>query len=282
MPLVLGLDFEALAQTPAHRASDSTTTVDLGPPTERLLDLFATHDVSVTVFVVSELVEQYPDLLARVADEGHEIASHTRSHQSLPDVDDARRDQEIDGSKRDLTAALGAEVTGFRAPTCRIDDRTYRQVAAAGYDYSSSVMPSVPGPGFYSTGYTFTDPVTVETSAGPITEFPLATHPRLGLPLSGAWVRLLGRRYTLGGLESLAADRPVFTYSHPWEFVPISDRDLPVRLRIRTGDWLLSTYERLLELDVAFATARDVLAANPEPVGSYATTAVASSDTPGR
>lgn len=271
MTAVLGIDFESLAQTPAHRSSSSQLTVDLEPPTERLLELLDSHAVSATFFVVSELVEEYPDLLARVAEHGHEIASHTRSHESLPDLDDTEQDRQITGSKRDLASTLGVDVTGFRAPTCRIDDRVYERLVTAGYEYSSSVMPSVPIPGFYSNEYPFSEPITVETAVGSITEFPLATHPTLGLPLSGAWIRLLGRRYALDGLKTLVErGMPVFTYSHPWEFVPISDSDLPFRLRVRTGEWLFETYNRLLGMDTEFRTAGEFFATAPRPVGSYA------------
>lgn len=272
MTIVLGIDFESLAQTPAYRDSNSTLRVDLEPPTKRLLDLFGAHDVTATFFVVSDLLEDYPDLLARVADEGHEIASHTQSHESLPELDDSAQERQIAGSKRRLESALGVDVRGVRAPTCRIDDRAYRTIAAAGYEYSSSVMPSVPIPGFYSNEYPFSKPTAVETPAGTVREFPLATHPLLSLPVSGAWIRLLGRRYALGGLRSLVeADVPVFTYSHPWEFVSISDSALPFRLRVRTGPWLFETYERLLDLDATFRPASAVLAERASPVERYAT-----------
>lgn len=275
MPVVLGVDFEAISQTPAHRSSDSTLGVDLEPPTDRLLDLFDAHGVSATFFVVSELLGEYEELLGRVVDAGHEIASHTRTHASLTALDGTEQTDEISGSKTDLEATLGVDVPGFRAPTCQIDDRAYRTIAAAGYDYSSSVMPGVPIPGFYSTDYAFDGPTTVETPGGSIQEFPLATHPTLRLPLSGAWIRLLGRRYVLGGIESLIEQGvPVFTYSHPWEFVQISDGQLPFRLRVRTGEWLVETYERLLERDAEFCTA-GAFSERSQPTPTYHTTSPA-------
>jgi hypothetical protein len=63
----------------------------------------------------------------------------------------------------------------------------------------------------------------------------------------------------------------VVTYSHPWEFVSQRGTTLPFRCRVRTGDWLFETYERLLKLDVEFCTVGD-LAAEVTTARRYAVT----------
>jgi peptidoglycan-N-acetylglucosamine deacetylase len=58
-------------------------TFDDGPHPEftpQLLDNLATADIKGTFFIVGEKVEQHPDIVKRIADEGHEIGNHTWTH----------------------------------------------------------------------------------------------------------------------------------------------------------------------------------------------------------
>ena len=61
-------------------------TFDDGPSpvdTPRLLDLLREKNVKVTFFVVGKRADQYPEIVRRAWDEGHLIANHSWSHQSL-------------------------------------------------------------------------------------------------------------------------------------------------------------------------------------------------------
>ena len=257
MPIALGIDFEALTQTPAYRALGESPAIDvpIESITHRLLDLFASHDVTATFFVVSTFAEQHPALVRAINEAGHEIGSHSATHPTLTSVSSETLHAEIRDSKRTIQDLLDGAVSGFRAPTCQINDDVYTALASAGYTYSSSVMPSVSIPGFYADQYDFSGPTAVTTPQGDIVELPLAVCPVVRVPVSGAWIRLLGRRYTLQTLTWLLdRDRPILTYSHPWEFAPLQDTQLPLRNRVRTGDWLFDTYSKILQLDVEFCT----------------------------
>ena len=61
-------------------------TFDDGPSatlTPKLLDLLAAHHIKATFFVIGENVAEHPEIVARAAREGHEIASHSWSHPNL-------------------------------------------------------------------------------------------------------------------------------------------------------------------------------------------------------
>ena len=270
MPVALGIDVEDIIHTPAYRSlSDSEKSgisADLPAILKRLLTLFDEHDVSVTFFIVGDLVKKYPDLIAKMAREGHEIASHSQTHCSMVDVNTDRVRDELRTSKRQLEAVTDTEVTGFRAPTCRINDDVYNGIAEGGYRYSSSVLPSIPIPGFYSRTYPFREPIHIVTKAGDLLELPLAVNPVFRLPISGAWIRLLGRRYLRWSVrELLARSLPVVTYSHPWEFTSMQGTALPPRCRIRTGEWLYRTYDRLLQTPTEFCTISEVAEQTTDP-----------------
>lgn len=121
-------------------------------------------------------------------------------------------------------------------------------------------MPSIPIPGFYSDRYDFEGPVRIQTTGRGLTEFPLAVHPTVRFPISGAWIRLFGRTYTKGGLRRISRNGGIaLTYSHPWEFVSLSDTPLTLRNRFRTGEWLFETYDRLLQLDAEYCSVSALL-----------------------
>jgi len=252
MPLGLGVDFEHIYHTPAYRSLDGEPplSLDITRVTTRILQLFDQYDLRATFFVVAELAEEHPELIRTISTAGHEIASHTVSHPSLPSLSTTEIRDEVRESKMLLERIADTPVEGFRAPTCQLDDRVYSALVDAGYTYSSSVMPSIPIPGFYSDEFGFEIPTKIVTEGGQIVEQPLSTSPLIPFPVSGAWTRLLGRRYLLTSVRRLLQDdAPVVTYVHPWEFTNMQDTPLPFRNRFRTGEWVFETYGSLLSLE---------------------------------
>jgi peptidoglycan/xylan/chitin deacetylase (PgdA/CDA1 family) len=65
---------------------------------------------------------------------GHEIGSHSRSHELLPQLDDARLVEEVAGSRTQIEAQVQAPVRSFCYPNGDHDLASRRTVAAAGYE----------------------------------------------------------------------------------------------------------------------------------------------------
>jgi peptidoglycan/xylan/chitin deacetylase (PgdA/CDA1 family) len=73
-------------------------TFDDGPHAEytpQLLDVLARHDARATFFVVGRLAQAYPELIQRMAAEGHTIANHTWRHEDLAGLSRAAFDETI-------------------------------------------------------------------------------------------------------------------------------------------------------------------------------------------
>ncbi len=64
---------------------------------------------------------------------GFEIGSHTRSHPHLDEIDAARAEEEIAGSRADLERITGPRIEHFCYPYGCYNDRVVEAVAAAGY-----------------------------------------------------------------------------------------------------------------------------------------------------
>jgi len=94
-------------------------TFDDGPnpdATPLLLDALASRGVKATFFVLGRHAEQWPDLVRRVADEGHSIGNHGYFHRKLhfKSPGYVRRDLEL--GTRAIEAAARVHPSLFRAP----------------------------------------------------------------------------------------------------------------------------------------------------------------------
>lgn len=244
------VDLEFFEDTMAYRSCSQRGLHGLGKiGVENLLDLFERYEVESTFFTVSRIAEEYPDLIRKIESYGHEIASHSASHQVLDDdklLEEAEKSKEIIG---DLTKG---EVVGYRAPAFNIEPKTVSELSSIGYKYDSSLIPSLKLPGWY--GGKKTDDSLEEELKGyelnEMLEIPPSVNPYLRFPISGFWMRLFGIKYTIWSIRSLV-DRGVspVLYLHPWELVDLPRiKGIPRRVYLRTGEKTLNYLEEILKL----------------------------------
>lgn len=112
-----------------------------------------------TVFLVSDLVGQedvwtrasnpsgvtYPllteDEIRDMQRRGVSFHSHTRSHASLPTLDDTQLADQLAGSRQTLTKLLGHDVPYIAYPFGHLDERVEAATRAAGYRAAFSTQP---------------------------------------------------------------------------------------------------------------------------------------------
>jgi len=73
--------------------------------------------------------------IRQLADKGHAIGSHSKSHLILRDIDNATLDVELVESKRILEAELGFPIEYFCFPNARYDSASAARVLSAGYSH---------------------------------------------------------------------------------------------------------------------------------------------------
>jgi hypothetical protein len=109
----------------------------------RFLDLLDRLHIRATLFVVARDAEGQVELWREALRRGHEIASHSVTHPipfaSLPVADLV---SELTDSRLRLERAIARPVLGFRAPGWDVSRSTLAAIAAAGYRYDASVLPS--------------------------------------------------------------------------------------------------------------------------------------------
>jgi len=236
--------------------------------TERLLDLLAEHDVRATFFVLGWVAERHPDLVARIAAGGHEIASHGYGHRLVYDQTPAAFRADIRRAKTVLEQTTGVRVDGYRAPSYSVVPRSLWALdilIEEGHTYDASIFPirhdryGIPVSGRH--------PYVIDRARGRLIEAPGSTADVAGMNLpiaGGGYFRLLPYRWTRWGIRRVnqTERRPVIFYLHPWEIDPDQPRlRAPMLSRFRHYFNLGRTEERLRMLirDFSFSTMIELL-----------------------
>ena len=82
--------------------------------------------------------------LQQVVDRGMEVGSHGRLHQRLTELSAGELEEEIAGSRDDLTEVLGRPPAGFCYPYGAVDANVLAATATAGYVYACAVKVATP------------------------------------------------------------------------------------------------------------------------------------------
>jgi peptidoglycan/xylan/chitin deacetylase (PgdA/CDA1 family) len=100
-------------------------TFDDGPSlfTMNLLDQLNEHGIPATFFLVGSMAEKYPDIVRRIAREGHEVGNHTWNHHNLRRLTPERKLEEISRT-HELLVGLGANPAYVRPPYGAYDKAT--------------------------------------------------------------------------------------------------------------------------------------------------------------
>ena len=225
---------------------------------DRLLGLLATHGHRGTFFTVGWLAERHPAMMRRIADAGHEVASHTWDHRRITHQTPQEFRESIRRTKGVIEGLTGKAVIGFRAPSFSIVRGTewaLDLLLEEGHRYDSSLFP-VRRKGYgYAAGQR--DPYWIARPGGVLAEIPPATLSLLGATLpaaGGAYFRILPEALVRTALRSAGARGvPGTFYIHPWEWDPGQPvLPVPFKTRLRHYSGLAGVFGRLERLCAQF------------------------------
>jgi peptidoglycan/xylan/chitin deacetylase (PgdA/CDA1 family) len=104
-------------------------TFDAGPSehSARLLDVLKEKKVPATFFLLGKRhIEKYPELVKRMAAEGHEVASHTWDHKILTRIKPAEIRAELEKPNDAIERLTGQTPTLMRPPQGRTNDAVHK------------------------------------------------------------------------------------------------------------------------------------------------------------
>lgn len=199
--------------------------------TERLLELMDHRGARGTFFVLGWTAERHPDLVRRIADAGHEVASHGYAHELVYRQTPNEFREDVRRARGLLEDLCGQPIVGYRAPSYTIVAGTLWALGILveeGYLYDSSIFPirrrryGMPG----ARRWPHRIPVAEGRS---IVEFPLPTirwGKLFNTPATGgAYLRLLPFSLQLWAVRRFVKQkRPFIVNVHPWEIDPEQPR----------------------------------------------------------
>lgn len=188
--------------------------------TEIILNKLASANKCATFFVLGWVAEQFPHLIKKISDAGHEIGSHTFSHELI------YRQQRQD-FERDLVRSLDViegitqkKLISFRAPGFSINRHSiwaFDTLIKHGFIYDASIFPARRSHGGIHD-LKVSEPFLIKTDSGFIKEFPMTYYSCLGKKIvfsGGGYLRLTPRPVINYLLSSRRYD---MIYLHPRDF----------------------------------------------------------------
>lgn len=205
--------------------------------TSTILDILKKHQIKATFFSTVVFAKEVPDLIKRIIDEGHELASHTYYHSNF-------KVEHLKESKDALEELSGSEVIGFRMPRMYPVDE--REIEKAGYKYNSSINPTYL-PGRYNhfdkprTYFKLHNVWQIPASVSPIVRFPLFWLSFHNLPMS---------IYIFLSKITYKKDSYLNIYFHPWEFTQLNDKEaynFPKYVSKNSGDKMTERLNQFIQ-----------------------------------
>ncbi|WP_264696360.1 XrtA system polysaccharide deacetylase [Candidatus Nitrosacidococcus sp. I8] len=224
------------------RDSWDTLTTRVEQNTDRILQIFSDHRICATFFMLGWVAERYPNLVRRIVESGHELASHGYNHTRVINQDPDSFKKDVSHTKKLLEDLSGIPVVGYRAASYSIGRNNlwaHEILADTGYRYSSSIypvhhdlygMPEAPRFAF-------------QTPNALLLEIPISTISlfKQNFPCGGGgYFRLFPYHLSRWALRRVNQkdNQPCIFYFHPWEIDPEQPRQKNLKLKTRIRHYL--------------------------------------------
>ena len=190
-----------------------------------LKDLFNKLDIPVSLFVTTNLLEDFSDSFNLATSLGNDFHSHSHTHNTNnPDTQ-----YEIKQSKLVFEKYFKSSPIGYRAPQGVLYPGDRDLLIKAGYNFSSSVFPSF-RPGKYSNLSSSINPTIYENG---FVEMPFAVVKKIRYTFSLSYLKLLGIQLNKLLISSFGLPNIVVFDSHLHDYITNEEslKQLPPNIR---------------------------------------------------
>jgi polysaccharide deacetylase family sporulation protein PdaB len=101
--------------------------------TPEILEVLRANNLKTTFFLTGFWVEKYPEMVQKIADEGHEIGNHTYSHPHLNSLAEEQIREELEKVGEIISELSGKQPNLFRPPFGEYNNKVITTAEKAGY-----------------------------------------------------------------------------------------------------------------------------------------------------
>lgn len=204
--------------------------------TGTVLDILKEANTFATFFVLGYVAEHYPELVMRIKDEGHEVATHGYAHKLISRQKPRQFEEDLLKSIKILEKITGSQrrILGYRAPWFSITEETSWAIdilKQTGLRYDSSIFPVKTN--LYGVPQASLFPYRISSSNiksdDPNTDFleiPLSVYRVPGgshkIPIAGGfYLRFFPYPFIKYALRKInKQNQAAVCYLHPWDLDP--------------------------------------------------------------
>lgn len=254
-----------------HRLDAAAERAIPGLASQRFGELCDALGVRGTLFVVGRDLAhgRGVDELRACHAAGHELASHSFSHDFALSRRDAKRiDADLERADVELEKLTGSRPSGFRAPGYTLSDTLLERLGARGYTYDSSLLPSPP---YYAAKAAVIGALALtgrrsrsilgnfkqlvrsrHPQRGPhgVLELPVATVPKLRIPYIGTLLTSAPEAASRALGATLRDDPLVVIELHGADLVDATD-GVPPSLAAQSAEFRIPATEKRRKIEAA-------------------------------
>lgn len=152
----------------------------------RILDLLEQREMKATFFCVGRLATDFPEVVKKIAEKGHEVGCHSNTHQWLNKMSMQEALEDTRAAVDALEQCIGKKVKSYRAPAFSIGEKNkwaFEVLAECGIERDASVFPASRDFGGFPQ-FKEHVPTLVSYHGITIKEFPIPTMKLLGKELA--------------------------------------------------------------------------------------------------
>lgn len=173
---------------------------------DNILTLLNETNTKATFFCVGKMAIEFPEVIKRIAAEGHEIGCHSNVHTWLNKMTNEEILHDTQEAVDSLEKCIGMKVKSYRAPAFSIGDKnkwTFEILAKCGIERDASVFPAARDFGGFSS-FGHKAPALIFFNGIQIKEFPICTAKLLGKEIAfsgGGYFRFFPLWFVKGKLK---------------------------------------------------------------------------------
>lgn len=202
---------------------------------DKIFEILSDSNVQATFFILGWVAERYPEIVRKIIDNGHELASHGYGHQRVSDLSRKEFIEDVTLAKKILEDLSGNVIRGYRAPSYSIGEKNIwalEVLAETGHEYSSSIYPIKHD----HYGYPEAPRFAFKDEKTGLIEIPITTiklFSRLFPAGGGGFFRFYPYQVSKWAIRRVnnIDKHPTVFYLHPWEIDPHQPRQKNISMK---------------------------------------------------